>query len=88
MAEYRFGRIGTPRPQQLGATDERLLVLAAALAFFHLGNGAMLPLFGLAVSAAGEGNVPCSKLVFGPVRASLDPQGAPRGEEIAASINA
>lgn len=28
-----------------------LLVLAAALAFFHLGNGAMLPLYGLAVVA-------------------------------------
>ncbi|MBS0547412.1 MAG: MFS transporter [Proteobacteria bacterium] len=29
-----------------------LLVLAAALALFHLGNGAMLPLYGLAVVAA------------------------------------
>jgi MFS family permease len=29
-----------------------LLVLAAALAFFHLGNAAMLPLYGLAVVAA------------------------------------
>ena len=29
-----------------------LLVLAAALAMFHLGNGAMLPLYGLAVVAA------------------------------------
>jgi MFS family permease len=29
-----------------------LLILAAALAFFHLGNGAMLPLYGLAVVAA------------------------------------
>ncbi|WP_264479168.1 MFS transporter [Lichenihabitans sp. PAMC28606] len=28
-----------------------LLILAAALAFFHLGNGAMLPLYGLAVVA-------------------------------------
>jgi len=33
-----------------------LLVLAAALALFHLGNGAMLPLYGLAVVAAHEGN--------------------------------
>ncbi len=33
-----------------------LLVLAAALALFHLGNGAMLPLYGLAVSAAKKGN--------------------------------
>jgi len=29
-----------------------LLILAAALAFFHLGNGAMLPLYGLAVVSA------------------------------------
>jgi MFS family permease len=33
-----------------------LLVLAASLALFHLGNGAMLPLYGLAVVAAHEGN--------------------------------
>ena len=33
-----------------------LLVLAACLACFHLGNGAMLPLFGLAVVAAKQGN--------------------------------
>jgi len=33
-----------------------LLVLAAALALFHLGNGAMLPLYGLAVVAAHQGN--------------------------------
>ena len=33
-----------------------LLVLAAALALFHLGNGAMLPLYGLAVVAAKEGD--------------------------------
>ena len=33
-----------------------LLVLAAALALFHLGNGAMLPLFGLAVVAAHQGD--------------------------------
>ena len=30
-----------------------LLILAAALACFHLGNGAMLPLYGMAVVAAG-----------------------------------
>jgi hypothetical protein len=29
-----------------------LLILAAALACFHLGNGAMLPLYGLAVVSA------------------------------------
>jgi hypothetical protein len=33
-----------------------LLILAAALALFHLGNGAMLPLYGLAVVAAKQGN--------------------------------
>jgi MFS family permease len=33
-----------------------LLILAAALACFHLGNGAMLPLYGLAVVAAKQGN--------------------------------
>jgi MFS family permease len=33
-----------------------LLVLAASLAFFHLGNAAMLPLYGLAVVAARQGN--------------------------------
>jgi MFS family permease len=33
-----------------------LLVLALALLLFHLGNAAMLPLYGLAVVAAHEGN--------------------------------
>lgn len=33
-----------------------LLMLAAALALFHLGNGAMLPLYGLAVVSGQEGN--------------------------------
>ncbi len=33
-----------------------LLVLAAALACFHLGNGAMLPLYGMAVVAAKQGD--------------------------------
>ena len=33
-----------------------LLVLAAALMFFHLGNGAMLPLYGLAVVAGKQDN--------------------------------
>jgi MFS family permease len=35
-----------------------LLILAAALAAFHLGNGAMLPLFGLAVVAVRHANGP------------------------------
>ncbi|GAB0116509.1 MFS transporter [Acidisoma sp. 7E03] len=33
-----------------------LLILAAALACFHLGNGAMLPLYGLAVVGSKQGN--------------------------------
>jgi MFS family permease len=33
-----------------------LLILAAALGFFHLGNAAMLPLYGLAVVAAKQGD--------------------------------
>ena len=33
-----------------------LLILAATLACFHLGNGAMLPLYGLAVVGAKQGN--------------------------------
>jgi len=33
-----------------------LLVLAGALAFFHLGNGAMLPLYGLAAAAKSQEN--------------------------------
>jgi MFS family permease len=33
-----------------------LLVVAACLTLFHLGNGAMLPLYGLAVVTAREGN--------------------------------
>lgn len=33
-----------------------LLILSAALAFFHLGNGAMLPLYGLAAAGNHQGN--------------------------------
>ena len=33
-----------------------LLLLAAALAFFHLGNAAMLPLYGMAMASAGHGD--------------------------------
>jgi len=33
-----------------------LLILAAALALFHLGNGAMLPLYGLAVVSKQHGD--------------------------------
>ncbi len=37
-------------------SSKPLLVLAAALIFFHLGNGAMLPLYGLAVVDAKQGD--------------------------------
>ncbi|WP_321801443.1 MFS transporter [Caballeronia sp. J97] len=37
-------------------TCRPLLLLAASLAMFHLGNAAMLPLYGLAVVAAHQGN--------------------------------
>lgn len=37
-------------------TCRPLLLLAASLALFHLGNAAMLPLYGLAVVAAHQGN--------------------------------
>lgn len=36
--------------------NKPLLILAAALACFHLGNAAMLPLYGLAVVGAGKGD--------------------------------
>lgn len=36
--------------------NKPMLILAAALACFHLGNGAMLPLYTLAVVGAGKGN--------------------------------
>ncbi len=36
--------------------NKPLLVIAGALACFHLGNGAMLPLFGMAVAARREGD--------------------------------
>ena len=36
--------------------NKPMLILAAALAAFHLGNGAMLPLYGLAVVGANKGN--------------------------------
>ncbi|TPG07515.1 MFS transporter [Sphingomonas oligophenolica] len=35
--------------------NKPMLILAASLAFFHLGNGAMLPLYSLAVVGAGKG---------------------------------
>lgn len=37
-------------------TCKPLLILASALAAFHLGNGAMLPLYGMAAAASNQGN--------------------------------
>jgi predicted MFS family arabinose efflux permease len=45
-----------PKGFQVLLARRPLLVLAACLALFHLGNGGMLPLYGLAVSQAGQGN--------------------------------
>jgi MFS family permease len=37
-------------------SNKPMLILAGALACFHLGNGAMLPLYGMAVVGAGKGD--------------------------------
>ena len=51
---------GSPDEQATGfkvlLTCKPLLILAAALALFHLGNGAMLPLYGLAAAAKDQEN--------------------------------
>ena len=49
---------GQRKPSGFGvlADSKPLLLLAGALALFHLGNGAMLPLFGLAVVSAKQGD--------------------------------
>ena len=51
-------RATTARPAASGccSSASRCSILAAALACFHLGNGAMLPLYGLAVVAAKQGD--------------------------------
>ncbi|MDK4705790.1 MFS transporter [Rhizobium sp. CNPSo 4062] len=53
------GEAGSPKHRKPSgfkvlAESKPLLILAGALALFHLGNGAMLPLFGLAVISAGQ----------------------------------
>lgn len=50
--------VGSEKPAGFATLLEYkpLLVLAAALALFHLGNGAMLPLYGLAVVGAHRGD--------------------------------
>lgn len=55
------GSASTPRSEQASGFRvlfrcRPLLLLAAALAMFHLGNAAMLPLYGLAVVAAHKGD--------------------------------
>jgi hypothetical protein len=47
---------GGPRGLKVLLERKPLLVLAAALALFHLGNAAMLPLYGMAVVAAHKGD--------------------------------
>jgi MFS family permease len=47
---------GKPSGFKVLAECKPLLILAAALACFHLGNGAMLPLYGMAVVAAKQGD--------------------------------
>jgi MFS family permease len=47
---------GGPRGLKVLFECKPLLVLAAALALFHLGNAAMLPLYGMAVVAAHKGD--------------------------------
>lgn len=50
------GQDGKAEGFRVLARNKPMLILAAALACFHLGNGAMLPLYGLAVVGAGKGN--------------------------------
>nr|WP_295739363.1 MFS transporter [uncultured Acidocella sp.] len=50
------GRDGHASGLQVLLRTKPLLILAASLACFHLGNAAMLPLYGLAVVGAKQGN--------------------------------
>ena len=56
QSEDTQGRPGTISGFGILLACKPLLVLAAALLFFHLGNAAMLPLYGLAVVGAKEGD--------------------------------
>ena len=49
--EYETGKERHASGLQVLVSSKPLLILAAALLFFHLGNAAMLPLYGLAVVA-------------------------------------
>ncbi|WP_420139963.1 MFS transporter [Sphingomonas sp.] len=50
------GHSGKAQGIQILLQNKPMLILAAALACFHLGNAAMLPLYGLAVVGAGKGD--------------------------------
>lgn len=54
LASHESG--DAPKGFQVLLDCKALLVLAACLGLFHLGNGGMLPLYGLAVSQAHQGN--------------------------------
>nr|WP_244575433.1 MFS transporter [Rhizobium sp. 11515TR] len=54
LGETEPARHRKPSGFKVLAESKPLLILAGALALFHLGNGAMLPLFGLAVVSAGQ----------------------------------
>lgn len=54
VGEMEPSRHRKPSGFKVLAESKPLLILAGALALFHLGNGAMLPLFGLAVVSAGH----------------------------------
>ncbi len=54
--ESKDGEEGQTKGWKVLFECKPLLVLAACLALFHLGNGAMLPLYGLAVVAAHKGD--------------------------------
>lgn len=58
VARGRRTRDGSPNVTGLTVLlgCKPLALLAAALAFFHLGNAAMLPLYGMAVASAGRGD--------------------------------
>lgn len=50
------GELGRAEGLDVLMHNKPMLILAACLACFHLGNGAMLPLYGMAVVGAGKGN--------------------------------
>ena len=54
--EARPDRADAPKGLKILLESKPLLVLAASLALFHLGNGAMLPLYGMAVVGAHKGD--------------------------------